>query len=102
MTAWNDWLASIRFTLGFFTIVAAVTTTTAFFLQGGVLNPLDFELSLSQWWGILTAQNHLPALSSSLVRSAESQRICVCRQPKVTGNAPTRTGDAVSFGADLR
>ncbi len=52
---WKSWLSGVRFTLLFVGIVAVVVTVTSVLAERGFIKPSDWEVSASQWWGIVTA-----------------------------------------------
>ncbi len=53
--AWKSRLSGVRLTLPFVGIVAVVVTVTSVLAERGFIKPSDWELSASQWWGIVTA-----------------------------------------------
>ncbi len=52
---WKSWFSGVRLTLLFVGIMAVVVTATSVLAERGFIKPSDWELSASQWWGIVTA-----------------------------------------------
>ncbi|MFQ5905543.1 MAG: hypothetical protein ACE5JA_03130 [bacterium] len=55
MAGWRDRLSSVHCTLGFVAVVGAAITVTFVLAERGILDPRDWEVSPSQWWGIPAA-----------------------------------------------